>query len=143
MEVSVVRPIRHQATGFDQLAIGIHTSKIVLRGEVHQPLAVVEKHAIRENDHCFRLLCLNGGKSGFDIRFRAHGKEAHDNAKHLGSAMNLLLRKNMERVVRIPEDRYPRELREHLSQKRKALAFEFGSDGTQAGKVSARMSRDS
>ena len=57
--------------------------------------------------------------------------------------MNLLLRNDMERVVRIPEDDDPRKVRDYLSQERKALAFKFGGDGTQPGEASARMSKTS
>ena len=57
--------------------------------------------------------------------------------------MNLLLRNDMERVVRIPEGDDPRKVRDYLSQERKALAFKFGGDGTQPGEASARMSKTS
>jgi hypothetical protein len=101
----------------------------------------VKEHTIREDNQCLRLLCLHGGQRWFDIRGSAHSNKVHVDAKYLGSLMHLLLRNDMERVVRIPEDGDLRKLRDHLSQERKALPLKFGRDRSEAGDVSAGMSK--
>jgi hypothetical protein len=55
VHILVARPIRYQAASFDELSVCIHAGQAVLGCEIHHALAIMQKHAVGQDEECIGL----------------------------------------------------------------------------------------
>jgi hypothetical protein len=133
-----IRGVRHEATGFDELAFTPDRGYPGLRGKVHEDVPVRSRQKTGSPEQRLGVLSGHRGKSALEFTGLPDFQSLQCETECWRRVLEFFRGEHIGAVARIVEHRNPGGLRDHCLQELQPLTAELGTVARQAGDVRRR-----